>query len=72
VGARLVITSRDRRRLEAAAVEIRAAGDGPVDVFVADLSAQSEVRRPAAEVLQSVERVDVLAENLGGEPHWVS
>lgn len=37
MGARLAITGRSRERTEDAAVEIRAAGGGRVDVFVADL-----------------------------------
>ena len=48
--------------------EIRAAGGGQVDVFVADLSAQSEVRRLADEVLQRLSRIDVLVNNVGG--YW--
>ena len=46
MGARVGITGRDRVRSEAAAREIRAVG-GQVDVFVGDLSVQSEVRRLA-------------------------
>jgi NAD(P)-dependent dehydrogenase (short-subunit alcohol dehydrogenase family) len=68
LGAHLAIIGRDRDRTEAAAREIRAAGDGPVDVFVADLSAQAEVRRLAAEVLQRLSRLDVLINNVGG--YW--
>ncbi len=52
IGADLVITGRDLGRTESAAGEIQAAGGGQVDIFVGDLSAQSEVRRLAAEVLQ--------------------
>ena len=52
MGAHVAITGRDRGRTEDAAREIRAAGGGQVDVFVADLSVQSEVRRLADEVLQ--------------------
>jgi Dehydrogenases with different specificities (related to short-chain alcohol dehydrogenases) len=37
-------------------------------VFVADLSSQSEVRRLADEVLQSLSRIDVLVNNVGG--YW--
>ena len=48
--------------------EIRAAGGGHVDVFVADLSSQSEVRRLADEVLQRLPRIDVLVNNVGG--YW--
>jgi retinol dehydrogenase-14 len=45
MGAHLAITGRDRGRTKAAARHIRAAGGRPVDVFVASLSAQAEVRR---------------------------
>jgi retinol dehydrogenase-14 len=69
MGARVAITGRDRERTEDAAREIRAAGGGQVDVFIADLSAQSEVRRLADEVLQSLSRIDVLINNAGGYWH---
>ena len=68
MGAHVAITGRDRDRTEAAAREIRAAGGGQVDVFVADLSSQSEVRRLADEVLQRLSRIDVLVNNVGG--YW--
>ena len=68
MGARLVITGRHPGRVEDAAQEIRAAGSGLVDVFVADLSSQAEVRRLADEVLQTVPRLDVLVNNVGG--YW--
>jgi retinol dehydrogenase-14 len=66
MGAQLAIVGRDRRRTEDAAREIRAAGSGPVREFVADLSAQSEVRRLADEVLSRCPRIDVLINNVGG------
>jgi retinol dehydrogenase-14 len=65
MGAHVAITGRDRERTESAAREIRAAGGAQVDVFVADMSAQAEVRRLADEVLQSL-RIDVLINNAGG------
>jgi retinol dehydrogenase-14 len=68
MGARLAITGRDRGRIEDAAREIRTAGGGQVDVFVADLSAQSEVRRLTGEVLQHLPSIDVLVNNVGG--YW--
>ena len=68
MGAHLAITGRDRGRTQDAAREIRAAGGGQVDVFVADLSAQSEVRRLAGEVLQRLSRIEVLVNNVGG--YW--
>ena len=67
LGAHLAITGRDRGRTEDAAREIRAAG-GQVEVFVADLSSESEVRRLADEVLQHLSRIDVLVNNVGG--YW--
>ena len=51
-----------------AAREIRGVGESGVDVFVADLSAQAEVRRLAAEVLARLPRIDVLVNNVGG--YW--
>ncbi len=68
MGVHLGITGRDRGRTEQAAAEIRAASGGQVDMFVADLSSQSEVRRLADEVLQACPRLDVLVNNVGG--YW--
>jgi retinol dehydrogenase 14 len=68
MGADLAITGRDRERTEGAAREIRAVSSGQVDLFVADLSSQSEVRRLADEVLQTYPRIDVLINNVGG--YW--
>ncbi len=65
MGAHLAITGRDRGRTQDAAGEIRAVG-GQVDMFVADLSSQAQVRRLAGEVLQSLPRIDVLVNNAGG------
>ena len=67
MGAHLAIVGRNRGRTEDAAREIRTAG-GQVDVFVADLSAQSEVRRLADEVLHRFSRINVLVNNVGG--YW--
>jgi retinol dehydrogenase 14 len=66
LGAHLAITGRDRGSTQGAAGEVRAAGGGQVEVFVADLSAQSQVRRLAEEVLQRLSRIDVLVNNVGG------
>jgi NAD(P)-dependent dehydrogenase (short-subunit alcohol dehydrogenase family) len=68
MGVHLGITGRDRGRTEQTAAEIRAASGGQVDMFVADLSSQSEVRRLADEVLQACPRLDVLVNNVGG--YW--
>src|SRR5260221_8728041 len=68
LGAHLAITGRDRARAEDAAREIHGAADGQVDVFVADLSSQSEVRPLADEILQRLAPIDVLVNNVGG--YW--
>ncbi|MEU4605546.1 SDR family oxidoreductase [Kribbella sp. NPDC023972] len=68
MNARVAITGRDRRRTADAARAIRAAGGEQVDVFVADLSSEAEVRRLADEILQRLPRIDVLINNVGG--YW--
>jgi retinol dehydrogenase-14 len=68
LGAHVAIIGRDERRAQDAAGEIEAAGGQRVDVFVADLSAQIEVRRLAAEALRRLTRIDVLVNNAGG--YW--
>src|SRR3954468_11427880 len=67
LGARVGITGRDRARAEAAAADIRAeTGNPAVDVYIADMSCQAEVRRLAGEVLDAYPRLDVLVNNVGG------
>jgi retinol dehydrogenase 14 len=67
MGARVGITGRDRERADGAAAEIRRKSGSPaVDVFVADMSSQAEVRRLAAEVLAAYPKIDVLLNNVGG------
>jgi len=67
LGARVGITGRDADRTRAAATDIaRTSGNPAVDVFVADMSSQAEVRRLAGEVLDSYPRLDVLVNNVGG------
>lgn len=67
MGARVGIAGRDRARAEIAAAAISlATGNPAVDVFVADLSSQTEVRRLAADVLAAYPRLDVLLNNVGG------
>jgi retinol dehydrogenase 14 len=68
--AHVAIVGRDPERTEAAARDIRAVGSSAVDVFIADLSSQAEVRRLAAEALQRLPRIDVLINNVGG--YWNS
>jgi retinol dehydrogenase 14 len=67
LGARVGITGRNLDRAEAAAADItRQTGNPLVDVFVADMSAQADVRRLAADVLDRYPRIDVLVNNVGG------
>jgi retinol dehydrogenase 14 len=66
MGADVAIIGRDRGRTEGAAREIGAAGGGRVDLFIADLSSQSQVRELAEQVLQSLSRIHVLINNVGG------
>ena len=67
MGARIGITGRDKARAERAALAIaRETGNLGVDVFVADMSSQGEVRRLAEEVLVAYPRLDVLLNNVGG------
>jgi NAD(P)-dependent dehydrogenase (short-subunit alcohol dehydrogenase family) len=68
MGAHVAIIGRDRQRADGAAREIRTAGGDRADVFVADLSSQSEVRRLAEEVMDQYTRIDVLINNVGG--YW--
>ena len=68
MGAHVAITGRDRGRTEEAAREIGAVGGQDVDVFVADLSSQAQVRRLASDVLEGLPRLDVLVNNVGG--YW--
>ena len=67
MGARVGITGRDRARADRAAAKIiHASGNPVVDIFVADMSSQAEVRRLADEVLAAYPRLDVLVNNVGG------
>lgn len=68
MGAHVAIAGRDRVRTETTAGEIRGAGGGRVDAFVAELSSQAEVRRLADELLRELSRIDVIVNNAGG--YW--
>jgi retinol dehydrogenase-14 len=67
MGARVGITGRDQARAEQAAAAIaRESGNPAIDIFVADMSSQADVRRLAGEVLAAYPRLDVLLNNVGG------
>ena len=66
MGAKVGITGRVRVRAErAAATIVRESGNPAVDIFVADMSSQTEVRRLAGEVLSTYPQLDILINNAG-------
>jgi retinol dehydrogenase 14 len=65
MGADVVVVGRDRERGEGAAAEIRARTGGRVDLALADLSSQAEVRALADEFERRYDRLDVLVNNAG-------
>jgi NAD(P)-dependent dehydrogenase (short-subunit alcohol dehydrogenase family) len=65
-GAQVVLLCRSRERGEAAQAEIKqATGNEAVDLIVADLSSQAEVRRAAAEFQARYHHLHVLVNNAG-------
>jgi len=71
LGAAVVIVGRDHQRGEAAAAEIRRqTGNPSVDLLVADVSMQAEVRGLAERALERYARLDVLVNNVGG--YWAT
>jgi len=65
-GADLVVTARDERKAESAVARIAdKAPDASVEVVSLDLADLSEVRRAAAEVAKTHERIDILVNNAG-------
>ena len=65
MGADVVVVGRDRERGERAVEEIRAQTGGRVDLALADLSSQAEVRALAEEFKRRYDRLDVLVNNAG-------
>jgi NAD(P)-dependent dehydrogenase (short-subunit alcohol dehydrogenase family) len=69
MGARVVMISQDRARGEAARAEIVGAGNNSqVDLVLANLSSQAEIRRLAADVRARYPRLHVLINNAGVAP----
>ena len=67
LGAKVVIVGHDKDRGESAAATIRAKVPGvEIDLLLADLSIQAEVRRLAETILARYNRIDVLLNNAGG------
>ncbi len=65
MGADVVVVGRNRERGERAVEEIRAQTGGRVDLALADLSSQAEVRTLAGEFKRRYDRLDVLVNNAG-------
>jgi NAD(P)-dependent dehydrogenase (short-subunit alcohol dehydrogenase family) len=62
--ASVVMVGRDRGRGEAALAEIKEeSGNASVDLMLADLSSQQEIRRLAHEIKEAYSRLDVLINN---------
>ncbi len=65
-GATVLLVCRDRRRGEQAQTEItRKSGNPRVDLFLADLSSQRQIRQLARDVLRGHDRLDALINNAG-------
>ncbi|HXM58019.1 MAG TPA: SDR family oxidoreductase [Candidatus Dormibacteraeota bacterium] len=66
-GAHVILGARTRERGEAARERIaRATGSDRLELVVADLAVQAEVRRMAEDVARAHDRLDVLVNNAGG------
>jgi len=65
MGADVVMVGRDRERGEKAAAEIRAQTGAKVDLALADLASQAEVRELAEGFKTRYDRLDVLVNNAG-------
>lgn len=67
MGATVVMLCRNRAKGEAAQAEITAAtGNQQIDLIVADLALQAEVRRAAEEFKQKYQQLHLLINNAGG------
>jgi NAD(P)-dependent dehydrogenase (short-subunit alcohol dehydrogenase family) len=65
MGADVVVVGRDPERGERAVAEIRAQTGGRVDLALANLASQAEVRNLAEEFRRRYDRLDVLVNNAG-------
>jgi NAD(P)-dependent dehydrogenase (short-subunit alcohol dehydrogenase family) len=64
-GADVMVTSRHREELEAAAAELRSAGKGRVETLVNDLGSPSGPGELAAAAFRVLGKIDVLVNNAG-------
>lgn len=67
-GARLVICSRDKGRIEARAAAIREGTNAEVLAVVADVTTPADVKRLVGTTVDYYERLDILITNAGGPP----
>lgn len=67
-GCRVVMASRDRARIEAAASSIRAETGASVEAVVADLGRAGEAEALVATAVQKMAGLDILVHNAGGPP----
>lgn len=65
-GWKVVLLGRDPARLEAAHQRVRAIADQPPQAYTCDFGSFAQVRRVAAQLRDEHERIDVLANNAGG------
>src|SRR3712207_2944731 len=66
MGASVVMVGRDRGRGEAALAEIKeSSGNASVDLMLADVSSQEQIRRLADDFKEAYPRLDVLINNAG-------
>jgi retinol dehydrogenase 12 len=65
MGHSVLVHGRDARKGQSALEAIRAAGGGDVNFLQADFASLAQVRKLAAEVADSVPRLDVLVNNAG-------
>ena len=66
MGASVVMVGRDRGRSEAALAEVKeGSANASVDLLLADLSSQEDIRRLAGEFKEAHPRLDVLINNAG-------
>src|SRR5262245_47316773 len=65
MGAKLVLVCRNEKKAREAIAEIEAAGAKGVELIVADLASQAEVRRTVAEFKAKHDKLHVLLNNAG-------
>ena len=64
-GEHLVLVGRNAAKLERAVADVRAAGGGRVDSIVCDFASLDAVRALADELVERLDRLDVLVNNVG-------